>query len=162
MYAAPEQTLSLAGPGKFDVFSAAMTGVRVLLPSLTKSSATKEWPGGRFQQFAELEFPGTGYDFKVWLQQRALDPDRKDPKLAAECKDMLENPVHAKLLALLQKMLSKSIRTRPSVQQALEEVRLLLLFVVLYMSSSRWCANQRVSEHVFANLHATLHACLYS
>ncbi len=120
MYAAPEQTLSLAGPGKFDVFSVGMTGVRVLLPSLTKSSPTKEWPGGRFQKFAEQEFPGAAHDFKLWLQQRA--GDKSEPKLAAECEDMLSNPVHAQILALLQKMLSKSIITRPSVQSALEEV----------------------------------------
>jgi hypothetical protein len=57
MYAPPEQTLALTAPGKFDCFSAAMTAVRVLLPSLTAGGNTREWEGGNFQEFAESTLP---------------------------------------------------------------------------------------------------------
>ncbi|EKX43183.1 hypothetical protein GUITHDRAFT_51357, partial [Guillardia theta CCMP2712] len=36
MYAPPEKTLQFLGPGKFDVYSVGMMGIRVLFPSLTR------------------------------------------------------------------------------------------------------------------------------
>lgn len=126
MYTAPEQTLSLAGPSKFDVFSVGMTGLRVLFPTFTKGGESNQWPGGRFQQFAEEDFRKCQFDLQTWLEQKATD--ESEPELAEECAELLGTPEFALVLDVLKKMLNKNVILRASAQDALNIVSCLAPF----------------------------------
>lgn len=108
------------GPGKFDVFSVGMMGVRTLIPAFQSGGVTTQWPGGRFQLFAEEEFPKTGYDFQKYLVLKGNDGS--EPLLAAQCKELLESPDMKEIRVLLQTILVKNIITRPGAQDALRRV----------------------------------------
>ena len=44
-----------------------MVAFRALFPSLTRGGVSYEWPGGRFQQFAEEYLPQYDWDVRRWV-----------------------------------------------------------------------------------------------
>jgi len=129
MYCAPEQTLNFVGPGKFDVFSVGMTGLRCLFPIFQRGTATTEWPGGRFQYFAEREFPKSGYNLEAWLKERASD--ESEPALAEQCRELLEDPEMQQIRMLLQSILTKNVIGRPSAQDCLKKVMMMMMMMMM-------------------------------
>lgn len=117
MYAPPEQKLQLLSPGKFDVFSVGMIGIRVLFPSLTKGGVSYEWPGGNFQRFAEEFLPAYDWDLGRWVKDKAA---AWQGQLSKECQEALEEPQLVELMELIYKLLDKSPSKRCNVQQAIK------------------------------------------
>ena len=117
MYAPPEQKLHLLNPGKFDTFSVGMIGFRVLFPSLTRGGVSFEWPGGRFQQFAEQYLPEYDWDVRRWVVECA--ESGLGGITSKECQEAIDSPEVAELMEVIYKLLDKTPSKRLGAQQAI-------------------------------------------
>ena len=88
IYAPPEKRMQPNQPGKFDVYSVAMVGMRCLLPSFSSDPrpGISHRDGGcvtLVQEFAEVEFPKAGCNLEKW-GQTVLNGRNTPPQLQAE------------------------------------------------------------------------------
>lgn len=115
LYAAPETRLSLTAPLKFDVFSTAMVGISLLIPSYTRES--------RLREFRNL-LENANYDFKRLRSDVMSNLEDsfapRDDELCAIFKDSTVQITA--IFDLLCGMFEKSPNRRVSVEKALEMI----------------------------------------
>lgn len=121
IYAPPEKRISPNAPGKFDVYTVGITGIRCLLPSFSKdprAGIDHRDPNSvtLIQEFNEVEFPKAGCSLEKW-RDRVMNG--RDPTLQAEVQELFSGK-YTPLLAVLQAMTAKTPSARPDPQAALQ------------------------------------------
>eukprot|EP00802_Teleaulax_amphioxeia_P011203 Tamp_11233.p1 GENE.Tamp_11233~~Tamp_11233.p1 ORF type:complete len:518 (-),score=67.71 Tamp_11233:387-1841(-) len=112
LYCPPELRVDRQNPCSFDVFCAAVTCMRVLMPSIGKDVTL-------LRHIMTHELPQHGYNLLAWCRWR----DAKGPEemLTAECRELL-SPQNLWAAHILSGMLSHDPQARPSPTQVLENL----------------------------------------
>lgn len=113
LYAAPEQRLSLVAPEKFDIFSVALIGVSVLMPSFASASRLREFK----MRLGECDFDLRRYRSEM----RSIGGDAGELGALFDTSDAEA----VEVFELLNAMLKKSPIARKSVKGALLDLGLL-------------------------------------
>lgn len=123
-YAPPEKRITPQAPGKFDVYTVGLTGMRCLLPSFSKDPR----PGidhrdpnavALIGEFNEVEYPKAGCNLDKW-QQRVMSG--RDPTLQAEVAELFSGK-YDPLLQVIGAMTTKTASSRPDPQAALQALQ---------------------------------------
>jgi serine/threonine protein kinase len=112
LYAPPELRVNMESPTSFDVFTAGITGLRVLFPSLGKNPAL-------LKNIVDVELPAVDWNIRRWVTQRALGDASEETTWEARA---LQDPTLEPLLALIDPMLRRDPADRPTPQQLLRQL----------------------------------------
>jgi hypothetical protein len=113
LYAAPEKRLCPFAPDRFDVFSVALIGMRVLLPSFSSERTMREFRN-RLQ--------AVDYDLGRYRNELCAPTDIMSAGMTGELAQLFNNrnALAARIADLLSAMLRKNPANRISARRALE------------------------------------------
>jgi len=112
LYAPPELRVDMMAPTSFDTFTAGVTCLRVLLPSLGKNPSL-------LKDIIDVELPAVDWNLRRWINQRAKGDTADETTWEARA---MQDPALEPILAILDPMLRRNPADRPEPQQLLRQL----------------------------------------